>query len=437
MLRPLKMIQRILFVLSLFLMFAGIAEAQSGADLFKKARRSLNLYNLDPTNNKSALDEAKTGIDEAFKYPDVQENPDAWISKGEIYVTFLEMDIFAAQVIGKPIEKSPVWRENDDLEIYGAFKKAFDLATKKYQKSDALRGLQRAEIALNNLASSAYRQEKFGKAYFLMFAVLQSIDLLVANGQKSILMDKESYEQALYFTALSALNAKRYRDALPLYEKLVNAGANKPEIYLGLSTVKAELGDAAGAEQILLSGREKFPDDTGLFFAAVNLSLQNGKFDELVEPLQQAIAKEPTNISLYITLGSVYEKLLTRERESGNTEAETQYFDEAVKIYQQALEKDPKNSDALYSLGSLYYNKAALLTKVEQTDAVVTEIMALFDQALLYFQKVESVNPNDPDTLTALQEIYVRKGDQRRAAEFKRRLEMVQRGGKNASSYFK
>lgn len=436
MLRPLKMIQRILFVLPLFVMFAGIAEAQSGADLFKKARRSLNLYNLDPTNNKSALDEAKTGIDEAFKYPDVQENPDAWISKGEIYVTFLEMDI-SAQATGKQVEKSPVWRENDDLEIYGAFKQAFDLATKKYEKSDALKGIQRAEIALNNLASSAYRQEKFGKAYFLMFAVLQSHDLLVANGQKSFLMDKEGYEETMYLTAVCALKAKRYRDALPLYEKLVNAGANKPEIYSGLSTVKAELGDAAGAEQILLSGREKFPDDTGLFFAAVNLSLQNGKFDELVEPLQQAIANEPTNISLYTTLGSVYEKLLTRERESGNTEAETQYFDEAVKIYQQALEKDPENSDALYSLGSLYYNKAALLTKVEQTDAVVTEIMALFDQALLYFQKAESVNANDQGTLTALFQIYSSKQDEAMTAEFKRRLETVQGGGKNPSSYFK
>lgn len=436
MFRPLKMIKKSLFVLPLILMFVGICVAQDGLGLVKQAYKALSTFNLDPANNEAKLDEAKTTIDKALNYPDTREAVSTWQTKGEIYFAFLETETNAQQ-IGLRVFRSPVWRENDDLEIIVSFKRAFDLATKNFEKSDALRFTARAQSLLYDSAVKAYEQKKFVRAYLLLISVFQGHDLLAANGQKSTLDEKQQYESVVYLAALSALNAKRYRDAGPLYEKLVNAGTNKPEIYIGLITVKNELGDPAGAEQILIAGQKKFPDNSGLLFAMINLFLKQGKFDEIVEPLQQAIAREPTNISLYTTLGGVYEKLLTRERESGNAEAETQYFGETEKIYQQALEKAPRDSDALYSLGSLYYNKAALLTEGEQTDDVVTEIMALFDQALPYFQKAESVNANDQGTLGALFGIYSAKKDGPITAEFKRRLETVQRGGKNASSYFK
>jgi hypothetical protein len=62
--------------------------------------------------------------------------------------------------------------------------------------------------------------------------------------------------------------------------------------------------------------------------------------------------------------------------------------------------------------------------------------MSLFDQALPYFQKAESLDPNDTNTLIALNEIYARKEDEL-SLEFKKRLDTVRSGGKNASSHFK
>ena len=68
---------------------------------------------------------------------------------------------------------------------------------------------------------------------------------------------------------------------------------------------------------------------------------------------------------------------------------------------------------------------------------IKNEINTLFDQALPYFQKAESLDANDMNTLIALNEIYARKEDETLSPEFKKRLDTVKAGGKNAKSYFK
>lgn len=156
----------------------------------------------------------------------------------------------------------------------------------------------------------------------------------------------------------------------------------------------------------------------------------------LIDKLKAAIAKEPNNVSLYIVLGSVYDNLYQKMDASGDNLKGEEYFNAALDYYNQAIEKDPRNIDAAYSLGSLYYNKAALVSqKTANTSEAEQEMMMLFEQALSHFQKAESLDANDINTLTALKEIYSRKKDNL-AAEFQKRLEVVQKGGKNRASYF-
>ena len=112
--------------------------------------------------------------------------------------------------------------------------------------------------------------------------------------------------------------------------------------------------------------------------------------------------------------------------------------------------RDPKYVDAYYSVGALYYNRAALLTKqlntladdyskegLKKYEALKVKILAEFELALPHFQKAESIDANDVNTLIALKEIYARQNKLDISTEFKDRLEKVQAGGKNASSYFK
>ena len=63
-------------------------------------------------------------------------------------------------------------------------------------------------------------------------------------------------------------------------------------------------------------------------------------------------------------------------------------------------------------------------------------VLTQFDEALPFFKKAEMLNPNDRNTLIALKEIFARKDDLPTSTEFKNRLEKVEAGGSNESSYF-
>ena len=79
------------------------------------------------------------------------------------------------------------------------------------------------------------------------------------------------------------------------------------------------------------------------------------------------------------------------------------------------------------------YSKEGL----KKYDALKEKVNAEFDKALPYFQDAERIDTNDQNTLVALKEIYARKNNLELSNEFKVRLERIQRGETNPTSYFK
>jgi tetratricopeptide (TPR) repeat protein len=441
--------KKILFPFMGFLLLAGFARAQEdGAKLAKQAGKALSAYNIDPVANAAKLDEAKQKIDEALKMPDAQAQASAWLTKGDIYNTLLMKDMAQRMIPGN--EKNPLMGDNDALEAFTGYKNAYENPNaKKYEKSDAVKGVAQVEGHLINIGVSKYESGQFEKSFISFQASLQAHDILAANSQKSVLDDKEQYDNQVYITGLAAQLAKKNDDALKYYNQLYAKGDAKAAIYEGLYTIKSESGDTEGAEKILAEGRTKYPEDTGLLFAEINVYLKKGKLDELTGSLKKAIEKEPTNIVLYVTLGNVYDNLYQRMSKEKNEAKANEYFEEAKIYYSKAMEIDPKNVDAVYSLGALYYNKAAVRTQelnampedyssagLKKLQTAKDEVMTLFDQALPYFQTAESLDANDLNTLIALNEIYARKEDEL-SLEFKKRLDTVRGGGKNESSHFK
>ncbi|MBU6341938.1 MAG: hypothetical protein KGS48_10640 [Bacteroidetes bacterium] len=423
----------------------GIAIGQEdGAKLAKSAGKSLATYNMDRANNKAKLDDAKMKIDQALQTAEAQALPSAWLTKGDVYSTFIEGDM-ARRLIDP---KAPLSGDNDALVAYDAYKKAYDISVKKYDKSDAIKGILAAQPHLINVGVDKYTSGAFDKSYASFAAALEAHDVLKANEQKSSLDDVKQYDDITYFTGKSASLAKMQKEAMVYYERLYKKGTDNPDVYQGIYDAKVEMGDAAGADKILIEGRAKFPDDPSLLFTEINALLKADKLNELTDRLKQAIAKEPNNIGLYVTMGNVYDNLFQKMLKDKNEAKATEFFNEALKYYNDALTRDPKNVDATYSSGALYYNKAAALTiemneitdysaaGLKKMDALKTQVMGLFDKALPYFQKAENLNPNDLNTLIALTEIYARKEDDL-SLEFKKRLTTVKNGGKNESAYFK
>lgn len=435
-----------LFVLSLFTL--SLVAQEDAKKALKEAGKAMGAYNLDPTNNKDKLKEAVTAIDIAAASPETNVEVKTWQTKGEIYNEIAAQTVAILQLKLGKLEDLPKV-ENPAVQAYMAFQKALEISEKKYEKKDALKGLQASQAHLYNLGIFSYEDKRFGDAYEDFKGVLAVHDLLKSNEEKSSLDTPEAYNDQLYVTGLSALSADKTAEAKPYFEKLYANNYDKPAIYEALYKIKAD-ENLDEAYKYLSKGREKFPEDVSLLFAEINHFLRINKLDELIGKLKTAIEKEPENVSLYSTLGNVYDNLYQREFEAGNKAKSDEYFNNALNYYDQALKKDPTYSDAIYSIGALYYNKAAAHSKElnslandlskegqKKYDALKVEVEADFEKALPYFQKAEAINPNDINTLIALKEIFARKDDFATSNEFKKRLEVVQGGGKNPAPYFK
>ncbi len=460
--------------LSLFLV-AGTAMAQDvldkvdqAEDLSKDANKALGAFNLNQKENRSKLAEAIQKIDEAdalvgnmtqeslmSALNDEDDVEDAMKDLSTVY--YRRGSIYGdatSQLVGmKQLGQVPDDLPQPDmpaLKMADAYMKAFKFAQKKYQTKDAIKGLQSSQGSLNNMAILAFETKDYVNAYKNFNKGIVIHEMLKEAGESSTLDDEAAFNDQMYYAALAALNGKMAKDASTLFEKLYEVSYDNPLVYDGLYRINSADGDMEGAYKYLEAGRQKYPEDVGLLFTEINHFLQLNKLDELIGKLEAAIKAEPGNISLYSTLGNVYDNLYQREFEAGNTEKSQEYFDAALSYYNQALEKDPQYFDAIYSIGALYYNRAAIRTKelaeldgdyskegLAKYEAKKKEVFEAFEQALPYFKRCERLNPNDVNTLIALKEIYARKDDLNTSNEFKKRLEVVQAGKKNETSYFK
>ncbi|MBN8677825.1 MAG: hypothetical protein J0M29_06335 [Chitinophagales bacterium] len=445
--------KKVLFALAGILLTIGVAQAQEdGAKLAKSAGKALAAYNQDPSGNGSKLTEAITKIEQALQTPEAQALASAWIIKGDVYSTRLTNELTMKSI--NPAAK--LSGDNDALEAINAYKMAIEIPTaKKYEKEQAIDGITAMQPQVVNIGVGKYNNKEFDKAFLAFKASIDAHNVLKANKKKSILDDAKEYNDQVYFTGLLATLAKRYNDALPFYEELYNKGTDSVAVYEGLYNCRTELKDEAGALKVLQEGRKKFPDEGSLLFAEINYYLGKGKLNELTGSLEQAIRKEPNNPGLYRVLGDVYNNLFTTILED-TTQAREQrapklkeYGDLAKKNYKMAIEKDPTNVDFNYSLGALLYNETNILAQEMNATSFSTsagqkryqelkaQMLVGVDEALKYFQKAESLDHNDQNVLAALLQAYGRKEDDTLYMEFKKRLDVVKKGGKNPAPYFK
>ena len=431
----------------LALSFLLVLTITVNAQDYKDAKKAYNTFTLDAFNNKPKLKEAKEAIDKAMGVAENQAILDAWLTKGKIY------NEIAAQVLqikstglGK-LEELPQ-AEAPAVEAYMAYSKALPLVTKKFETKDILTGLQAVQGSLDNFGRMAFEDQKYQLAYDNFNLLLASHEDLKKNATKSILDTEDSYNYAVFLAATAALLAEKNDVAKPLLEKLYAAKYDKAAIYESLYTLNAA-SDVNAAYKYLDEGRQRYPDEISLLFADINHHLKLGKLDVLIDKLKAAIAKEPNNVSLYTVLGSVYDNLYQKMDASGDKVKGEEYFNAALDYYNQALAKDPKNVDAVYSVGALYYNKAAVTTQKMNTlendyskeglkkyKEMKDEVFAQFEKALPFFKRAEALDANDTNTLIALKEIHAKKNDLEASKEFKRRLDVIQGGGKNDKSYY-
>ena len=435
-------------ILALVLVAVSVQAQQADA---RAAKRSLAEYQVDPHASKAKLKEAIAAILPEPAGEDVSD-PRFYILKGEILNTLANQIVVVKQTGLGTLEELP---QVDKVAVKAFIalttaveKHAQSVNSPSYLLRDAMKGMQEAQGMLYNFGIYAFEALDYGSAYLHFSSGLACHEILKNQGEQSILDDTYALMDQKYITGLAALNNHMTEAARPLFEDLYQANYDKAAVYEALYTIHAngEDHDIDAAYRYLEAGREKYPEDASLLFAEINHFLKQNRLDELIDKLKMAINSEPDNPTLYLTLGSVYDNLYQREFTAGNSDRAGNYFEQALNYYKQTLEKDPNNFDALYSTGTLYFNRAASLTTIlselsaevspagmEQYEAMV---FAALDNALPYFQKAERINPNSMPTLIALKEIYARNNEPETSNALDERLEKLQNGGMNETSFF-
>lgn len=423
-------------LLSLFLVVGSI-NAQEGKKALKKGAKILAKYGQNAVANADALDEGLMLIEKAFENEEVKAKAKNYNTLGEAY-----SQIVSAEINAKLIDPNYVISHGEyGAKAFEAFKTAHTNAEKDGVKKDAITGMQALEGHVNNVAIYYFQTPDYANAFDYFNQAIEVYKVLNANGGASRLDVEADKKDHYFYTGAAGYYGKKEMEAAPVLEELAAMGTDKGLVYEALYNIYAT-EDKAKAVGFLEQGRELFPDDTGLLFAEINYYLTEGKLDILTGKLKSALEKEPENVTLYTTLGNVYDQLNQSERTAGNTAKADEYFDNAMKYYTDALVKDPTNFDAVYSQGALYYNKAASLTGAinelandfsaagtKKYDALKTEMDGFFDQAMPYFLKAEGMNGKDMNTLIALKEIYARSSKMDKVTEYKGKIEAAQAGG--------
>ena len=426
----------------LFAVLMGKAQNSSSTSQ-GEAARALTSYQTNPAENKAKLQLAKEKIDEAFKDKKLDKDAKALFLKGEIYQELFKRELINRQLgLGK--EFSP---ENFGYVSMTAFMNTYkisDPGTNLFK--DALKNITGLQADLMSGLGYLYEDQKFEPAYLLGKSMLESTAILQKNKITSSLYEVETFNSVIGAAWFLSQKTGRAAADADFFREIISGSVETKAGYAILYEIATMKNDLKKAAELARAGYDKFPEDVTLLFNLINALMQQKDFEALVPALKKGIAQEPENAGLYFAMGQAYDALYQQAAPGGNQDKANGYFKEAVNYYTQAAGKNPRSTDPLYSLGALYYNKASLLQAAganlsgsdaeEKRNKLLPQIVALFDQALPWFQKVEALDPNDMGTLTGLFNIYNWKGDAL-AAEFKKRAEKVQAGGRNTSSYFR
>ena len=414
---------------------------------FKKAKKAYSTYLYDSANNEASLTEAKDLMGIAMESEEVKADFMAWELQTQICNSLIQAD-FGKYQAGLIENMSSEADDYSALAMESALE-AKALALKKFQIS----AMESLWAETGNAASSMYSyyitRDDYPGAFPHAYSLIVIQDELLGLGGTYFQVEQDFEDQM--FAAAFCGNRAAAPETKGLYERLIEMGSENAAVYSDYFAILIAEGDEAAALEVLDNAKKRFPDKKEILYAEINYFLQTNRYEELVDKLKLAIEQEPENKSLYSTLGLVYEQIYKSKlaaNEGKEDENTLMMFDNAAKYFTLATEKDPLFTDAIYGLGALYYNKAAQISEVmrglgtskedfELYDKLKIEMDGLFEQSLPYFKEVESIDANDRNTLIALKEIFAKSGDLEMSTEFKNRLNVVDGGGQNESSYFK
>lgn len=379
-----------LILVSMILVLAVSSFAQ-----MKKDRTTAFNYWQKAANNADAkqLIKAKEFIDKAVAYPEAEADAKVWYYKGAIYLDIARNAAMNA-MFPNCLEPS-----------YEALQKATKLDAKEEYKSDIA-------IRMKMIAGEMFN---LGKNYLFVdknyAEALNSFD-------KAINLTKEAGEidtLSMYGKALTYYSKNDSINAEQAYQQLVDLKYNDPEIYTSLAYILVQNKKNDNAEKVINQGIELYPDSVNLQIAKANILMQSKKYADAVQSLSTLKSKFPGNTSILYSIGIAYDQM--KNDAALPAAAKDEYMNKAAETYTEVLNIDPDFFDANFNMGAMFYNKGGDLineanqlpiTEQAKYDKLMAEGNEFLQKALPFFEKAESLKPDDKDVLLSLKEIYTR-----------------------------
>jgi len=410
-----------LLIAGLLGVVSATAYAQKGE--LSNANDSYVKYNTfkaaGPALSLPSLKSAKASIDKAAVNDKTATLPQTYALKAAIYAVLALQDTVRAN-------SAPLFAIADE-----AATKAKELDTKNEFKAlldDANRNIAQYKLTEG---VDAFKAQKYDVAY--------------ASFDKYRQIFPED-TNAIYYTALSATNAKNYPAAITNYNKLVTTKySNNALAYYDLSNIYLASKDTAGALKSISEGIAKYPANGDLRKRQIELYLRMGKQQEVISQIESAIASDPKNKMYYYYEGLTYsqqaEAIAKTESKTKDPVAKDKleqskldFFQKSADIYKKALEIDPNFFEANLNIGYDLinpaidtYNAANQLpgNKQKEYDAAIAKSNALFDLAKPYLLKAVELNPKSIDALTNLKTYYIGKKDLPSANDTQKKIEAI------------
>jgi hypothetical protein len=339
----------------IFCMVALVAFATTGifAQTVKKTKELI-------AANKWA--EAKESIDQTLANPKLKKDEacEAWYLKGKVYSNLASNEATKAS--------APADARTQSLE---AFKKSLELdknASTVFLTMEQYASVFNLYTSNFEDAAAHYNNEKYADALREFKNTGVTGDYIFSQGWGLYKLDTT----LVYYTALSALNAKDEAEAVKQFTKLADArSARTPEeatSYRYLAKYYYDKKDEANMMKYVKVGMELYPADEYLPLLELDYVRDKGDKKALYAKFDELVAANPNNFDVLFEYGN---ELFGETHVSDISKKPANYDANCKKIeelYTQALKVKPDNTDVALSLGKHFYNMA--LFKEEEARAV-------------------------------------------------------------------